>query len=107
MTIVAGLTEMMTYWIIMLIGSMLSVVFPYIMNRWKDPKTTVNWVYVGILIFASIVVTFFLLPGKVEVIDVDAIKLAVAAGYGASAVIGKTVKTILETKEVVPEESQA
>jgi hypothetical protein len=99
MTIVAGLTETIMYWIAMLIGSIMAVVIPYMLNKWKDKKTEVVWSYVAILLFASVVATFFMLPSKVDIIDLDAIKAAVATGYGLAAVIGKMVKTILEPKD--------
>lgn len=93
--------NMITYALIMFIGACMAVIVPYGLNRWKDPKTAVNWAYVAILVVSTGVAVFLGLPSKVDIIDMDAIKAAFAMGYALQAVIGKIAKTIMEPK---PEE---
>jgi hypothetical protein len=99
MAIVAGLTEMAIYAIIMIIGACMAVVIPYLLNKWKDKATEVNWAYVAILLFSCIIAVFLGLPDKVDTIDMNTIKIALLSGYGLQAIIGKIAKTILEPKE--------
>ncbi len=96
---IVGGTEMLIYAALMILGAIMSVVFPYILNKWNDPATTVNWKYVAVLFLGTIVAVLFGLPAKVEVIDMDAIKAAVLAGYGLQAIINKLVKSYLESNQ--------
>jgi hypothetical protein len=95
---IAGGTEMLIYAALMILGATLAVIFPYILNKWNDPATTVNWKYVAVLLLGVIVAVLFGLPAKVDVIDTDAIKAAVLAGYGLQAIVSKLVKSYLESK---------
>lgn len=92
-----------TYALIMFIGACMAVLIPYMLNRWKDETTAINWAYVAIIIISTMLAVFLGLPSKVDVIDMDAIKAAFAMGYAMQAVIGKIAKTILESKEQSPE----
>ncbi len=96
---IVGGTEMLIYAALMILGAIMSVVFPYILNKWNDPATTVNWKYVAVLFLGTIVAVLFGLPAKVDVIDMDAIKAAVLAGYGLQAIINKLVKSYLESNQ--------
>jgi len=95
---IIGGTEMLIYAALMILGAVLAVVVPYILNKWNDPATTVNWKYVAVLLLGVIVAVLFGLPSKVDVIDMDAIKAAILAGYGLQAIINKLVKSYLENK---------
>ena len=88
--------NMIIYALIIFIGACMAVLVPYLLNRWKDPATTVNWAYVAILFVSTIIAVLFGLPSKVGIIDVDAIKAAFSLGYMMQSVIGKIVKTIQE-----------
>jgi len=96
---IVGLTEMLIYAAIMVIGAALAVVIPYIANRWLDPNEKVNWIYVSVLLFSVLVAVLFTLPDTVDVINLSAIKTALLTGYGLQAFIGKVVATILEKKK--------
>ncbi len=100
---IIGGTEMLIYAMIMIFGAMLAVVFPYILNRIKDPNLKINWVYVAILLFSIFIAVVFGLPDQVETINISTIKIALLAGYGLQAFIGKLVKAILEYKTEEPE----
>lgn len=90
------------YGLIIFIGACMAVLFPYLLNKWKDKTTEVNWPYVAIILLSTIIAVFLGMPSKVDVIDMDAIKAAFAIGYAMQAVIGKIAKTILETKDEPP-----
>lgn len=99
---IVGGTEMLIYAALMILGAILAVVIPYVLNKWNDPTTKVNWKYVAVLLVGSAVAVLFGLPAKVDVINMDAIKAAILAGYGLQAIINKIVKSYLERNTEEP-----
>lgn len=92
----AGAPELLIYMALMAVGAILAVVIPYVLNKWNDPKTEVDWRYVAVLVFGILLAVFFFAPDKVEEINMSIIKIAILAGYGLQAFINKVVKSIIE-----------
>ena len=95
----AGISELLLYAVLMILGAIMAVVVPYLLNAWVDPTIKVNWVYVAILFFAVCVAVLFSLPSKVDIINLDAVKAAILSGYGLQAFVAKVVKSIVEKQQ--------
>ncbi len=97
---IIGLTEIVIYALIMSLGASLAVIVPYILNKWNDPSTVVEWKYVLVLVASIMIGVLFALPDSVDVINLSIIKTALLTGYGLQAIIGKIAKSIVQKGEV-------
>ncbi len=93
---IEGTTELIMYAAAMIVGAVMAVIIPYVLNAWVDSSTKFDVKHLVILIFAVFVAVFFALPTKVDIITIDVLRTAFLSGYGLTAIITKIVKSVIE-----------
>jgi len=88
---------MLVYALLMVIDAILAVVVPYLLNKWNDPKTTVNWNTLPHYCSRDNRVLFGL-PGKVDVYQSGCHKTAILAVRFWQGLINKLVKSYSKIK---------
>lgn len=99
-----GISELVVYMALMIVGAVAGIILPYLINMWLDKDKDADWKYVAVLLIGIVAAVFVASPNKVTVIDVDAIKAAILGGYATQAIVNKIVSAFLEKRKLNTEE---